>query len=362
MHASADHIESPARPAGVADLRQLSVVVINYNGMDSLPATLESLSAQLPDMAAVVLADDGSTDGSREWVARHYPQVRIVGPAENTGRPTMVRNAGLRVVETPYVFLTDNDILFPADAIQQLLEVVAADETVACAAPRLINGLDPRYIYGDGNRLHFLALSGESARGERVADRPVRPPVQSFAGGIMMLRVSHVREIGFFDEGYLHGWADDAELMVRCRLAGYRSLHVSAVAMLHDDVQHGTQRAVGQFANRYRMLLTVYSGRSLLLLAPSLIVFELISLAGSVATGVFPLQWRAIRHTLRSLPDILRQRRTVQRTRRVRDREFLVAGRFQLPATLLQRRPVAYAYRLLCRAFDLNWWLAARWT
>lgn len=66
----------------------------------------------------------------------------------------MVRNAGLREVTTPYAFLTDNDIEFPPGSISALLHAVMADGLILCATPRLLNGRDPRYLYGDGNQLH----------------------------------------------------------------------------------------------------------------------------------------------------------------------------------------------------------------
>jgi hypothetical protein len=72
--------EPVSQAAQSLDLRLLSVVIVNFNGMDSLPATLESLSRQLPDMSAVIVSDDGSPDESREWVSRHYTTCRVVGP------------------------------------------------------------------------------------------------------------------------------------------------------------------------------------------------------------------------------------------------------------------------------------------
>ncbi len=353
--------EPVSQAAQSVDLTLLSVVVVNFNGMDSLPATLESLSRQLPDMSAVIVSDDGSTDESREWVSRHYPACRVVGPPCHSGRPTVVRNAGLREVTTPYAFLTDNDIEFPAGSISGLLHAVVADDLILCATPRLLNGLDARYLYGDGNQLHFLCLSGEGSRGQRVEDRPPGQPFPTFAGGIMMIRMSHARAIGLFDEGYLHGWADDSEFQIRGRLAGFRSLHVPAVWMLHDDVQHGTERALAQFVNRYRLLFTVYSRRSLLLLSPSLLFFEIVALFGASLKSMAGLRLRAMADTIRGWPELLQQRRRCQRTRRVRDGQLLVGGPFQLPAAVAGDPLVSWAQRVLRRAFDLNWRLVRRW-
>ena len=164
-----------------------------------------------------------------------------------------------------------------------------------------------------------------------------------------------------FDEGYLHGWADDSEFQIRGRLAGFRSLHVPGVSMLHDDVQHGTERALGQFVNRYRLLFTVYSRRSLLLLSPSLLVFEIVALFGASLKSMAGLRLRAMADTIRGWPELLQQRRRCQRTRRVRDGQLLVGGPFQLPAAVMGSPLVSWAQRVLGRAFDLNWRLVRRW-
>jgi GT2 family glycosyltransferase len=339
----------------------LTIVVINYNGMDTLPRTLESIKAAVPDMSMVVVADDGSTDDSREWLRRTHPAVRIVGPERNSGRPTVVRNAGLRAVTTPFAFLTDNDLVFPPGSIAALFDALSQRESILCATPRLVSDRESTRIYADGGRLHFLALSAASARDLRVADRPAGEPFPTFGSGIMMIRMQHARAIGFFDEGFLHGWADDAEFQIRARLAGFESIHVPRVTMLHDTIEHGKKRALGQFANRYRIILTVYSGRSLVLLMPSLVTFELMSLVAGAVTGLALLQFRAIALTLRNLRDIVRRRRDYQRLRRVPDRELLVGGAFELPGAVAHGHIVGLASRAAAFVFDLNWKIARAW-
>lgn len=350
-----------AEQAPGLDPALLTIVVINYNGMDTLPRTMASIEAAIPDMSMVVVADDGSTDGSREWLRQTYPAVRVVGPERNSGRPTVVRNAGLRVVSTPFAFLTDNDLIFPPGSIAALFEIVSRRESVLCATPRLVSDSESTRIYADGGRLHFLALSAASARDLRVTDRPPGEPFPTFGCGIMMIRMQHARTIGLFDEGFLHGWADDAEFQLRARLAGFESIHVPRVTMLHDTIQHGKKRALGQFVNRYRMILTVYSGRSLVLLMPSLVTFELMSLIGGGLTGLALLQFRAIALTLRDFREIIRRRRDYQRLRRVPDRELLVGGAFELPGVVAHGRIVGLAARFATFVFDLNWKAARSW-
>ncbi len=340
----------------------LTIVVINYNGMDTLPRTMESLETVVPDMSMVVVADDGSTDDSRSWLRHTYPRCRVVGPTHNSARPTVVRNAGLRAAGTPYVFLTDNDLIFPPGSIAALLDAVRERESIICATPRLVCDREATRIYADGGRLHFLGLSATSARDQHTSERPAGPPFPTFGSGIMMIRMQHARAIGLFDEGFLHGWGDDAEFQIRARLAGYEAIHVPRVTMLHDTLEHGKKRALGQFANRYRVVLTLYSARSLILLMPSLVVFELMTLVGGLLTGVVLYQLRALALTVRNLPEILRRRRDYQKLRRVSDRELLVGGPFELPGAVAAHGGLMYfGTRVATWMLDLNWIVVGPW-
>ena len=55
-----------------SDVR-LSVVIANYNGMGTLPAMLESLKAYPYRYEEIIVVDDGSTDGSAEWLRQNHP-------------------------------------------------------------------------------------------------------------------------------------------------------------------------------------------------------------------------------------------------------------------------------------------------
>ena len=70
---------------------RLSVVILSYNGMSHLPECLESISGQTVQPHEVILVDNGSIDGSPEWVRTHYPGIRTIPLPENRGSS---KNAG----------------------------------------------------------------------------------------------------------------------------------------------------------------------------------------------------------------------------------------------------------------------------
>ena len=101
---------------------QATVVVVNYNGAHLLPPCLEGLRRQ--DTPAgffdTVVVDNASVDGSRELLARDYPEVRVIASPTNTGFAGG-NNLALREVRTPYAVLLNNDAVPAPDWLRRVL-------------------------------------------------------------------------------------------------------------------------------------------------------------------------------------------------------------------------------------------------
>jgi GT2 family glycosyltransferase len=117
---------------------RLSVVIVTYNGLGTLPGTLENLRNYPLPIEEIFVVDDGSTDGSVEWLHTHAPDVRVIAFPKNTGNVAVVRNAGLEAASGTHVFLTDNDVELLPGCLERLLAVLQADERVFCVTPRLM--------------------------------------------------------------------------------------------------------------------------------------------------------------------------------------------------------------------------------
>ncbi|HZB48362.1 MAG TPA: glycosyltransferase [Mycobacteriales bacterium] len=106
---------------------QATVVVVNYNGGHLLPPCLDGLRRQdtPPGFFETVVVDNASVDGSRELLARDFPEVRVIASPANTGFAGG-NNLALREVSTPYVALLNNDAVPAPDWLRRLLAPFAA--------------------------------------------------------------------------------------------------------------------------------------------------------------------------------------------------------------------------------------------
>ncbi len=312
-----------ALPSQHLDWPGVTVAVINHNGMAVLRDTLDALARVDYPNLNIMLVDDQSGDGSVSFVNAHYPSVRIVSVPVSKHMPSVPRNLALHEATTPYVLLLDNDVAMTPDSIKRLMVVMLERPNTFRATPRIVYHNDPDRIYIDGGGLNYLGISARSVRGRRATDLPAGDLVPSIGSGIMLVNRAVALQLDGFDEGYLFGWGEDAELAVRARMLGFDTWTVPTALALHVEKEHGTHRAEAQFYNRYRLMLINYSARGLLLLTPAIAAFDLMMFGLGLLKGLAPMHMRATLRVLRDWSDIMRRRRYVQQRRAVGDASLL---------------------------------------
>ncbi len=333
-----------------------TIAVLNFNGLKVLKPTLDAL-LKIPDEGKhIMVLDNGSTDGSRQWIAENYPQLDLHLTADD-GNVPRVRNYALEHAPTRYLMLCDNDLVLEPDCPRKLLEVMTSGDDVLACTPRMLYIENPDVIHNGVGRVHFLGVSGRSERGRTIQEVPASDkPQPTVPGGIAMIDRELVARIGLFDDVYLFAWADDAEFYVRGTIAGLHSLHASDALSYHPVPAHGFRRAEGQIHNRYRFILTMYSARTLLLLAPLLLAFEAALTALFAIKGLTGAQFRCIRRIWRGRAELKATRRTIQRTRRASDAAYLDASGFSGGGPLSSRK-LAWIGAAINRVFAAYWTL-----
>ena len=86
----------------------ISVVIVNYNGRNHLKTCLPSLQKQSLQSLETILVDNGSNDGSTEYVRREFPWVKILSLSKNVGL-SGGNNRGIKIAQSEYIALLNND-------------------------------------------------------------------------------------------------------------------------------------------------------------------------------------------------------------------------------------------------------------
>ena len=126
-------------PAGLAEPPEVSVVVLNFNGGDYLPACLRALDGtDYPDEKMdVIVVDNASSDGSAEVVERAFRGVRVLRNVDNVGFAAG-NNAGIRLAGGELVALVNPDTEVEPGWLRPLVETMEAGPDIAAVCPKLL--------------------------------------------------------------------------------------------------------------------------------------------------------------------------------------------------------------------------------
>lgn len=344
--------------------------VINYNGARYLPDTLGALRTRAAEFGDVVLVDDASTDDSVEVAQREWPALRIVRRSRNGG-PGASRNSGADALGGRRILFVDNDVVPEPPCAGLLGEALDANPAAVIAMPRVVYADEPGRIQFEGAEAHISGLQtirlGERETAElpgsgSAEDSPAF--VTSLVSACFLLDRDRWGPVPLFDERFKM-YLEDHEFGLRANLRGLKIVVVPEAVCLHGEGTPGiSMRETGHetpirirniMLNRWQVILKLYDMRTLVLLAPSLLTFELFQLAGAVAMGRLGHWLDAVQDLAGLGPDLHRRRREFQRRRRVPDGAVLRGGPHPFNPSLAGRAPVRLLKGILDVVAEANW-------
>jgi len=233
-HAGSTAAEFSARPGTRDGERPLvSVIVVNWNGLAYLPECLDSLAAQSYAALEVLVVENGSTDGSVEYLrGQRAGRLRLVENPSNLGFAGG-NNLGIRASKGAYLALLNNDAVADPRWIEALVAAAETDPGVGMCASRIYVWRQPGLldsagllVSGDGIGRGRGRLEPDGERYEKEAD--VLLPSACAA----LYRRSMLDEIGLFDEDFF-AYCEDTDLGLRARIAGWRCRYVPGAVVRH---------------------------------------------------------------------------------------------------------------------------------
>ncbi len=211
----------------------ISVIVLTWNGLHYLEDCLSSLLAQDYPAFEVIVVDNGSTDGTPEWMAEHFPDVRFIRNERNLGFAGG-NNAGLRAARGDLLVLLNNDTEVHPGWLAALADT-CADPAVGVAGCKLLypDGTIQHaggFIYGPrGEAQHVGRFAEDKGQFDQLAE------VDFVTGAALAISRAALQEIGPLDEGFSPIYYEDVDWCYRARAAGYRVVYQPAAVVTHHE-------------------------------------------------------------------------------------------------------------------------------
>jgi len=205
------------------------VVVPNWNGRRWLDGCLRCLARQELPPAEVIVVDNGSEDGSLEYLAAGHPGVRVLAMGRNTGF-AHAANRGIAAAGSPYVALINTDVELAPDWTRRTAAALDADGEAAAVACKMVELAAPDRIYDAGDVLRRDGACEQRGR-FGADDGSFDAPGEVFGAcaGAALYRRDAVLAVGGFDERYF-AYLEDVDLALALRLAGWRCRYEPAIA------------------------------------------------------------------------------------------------------------------------------------
>jgi GT2 family glycosyltransferase len=312
----------------------VSIVVLNYNGKHHLKTCLDSLMRTRYPNFEIILVDNGSTDGSVEFVQQNYPMVKIVRLGRNT-YTTGGYAAGLLVARGKYVAILNNDIEVHENWLMPLVEALEGMPWIAAADAKYKNFYDRNRFDDSAAAGRWIDYLGNNyTRGVNEVDHAQYDKLAYIMGVLTIFRRDVLLKIGGFDISYVFGY-EDIDVGWRLYLAGYKVLYVPQSIIYHKSGattrdKPGARRLRPEFyylnkRNRIITLMKNYSIGNMLVVLPVVYLEYFLTALYLFFTGnrVYGMQIvRAMIYPLRKLRKIMMKRAFIQKLRKRSDKEI----------------------------------------
>jgi len=311
----------------------VSVIVLNYNGSKFLDDCFASLSQVSYPNYEVILADNCSTDGSVEFTEKNFPKVKILSNKENIGFAAG-NNRGARLAKGKYLFFLNNDTKVKTDFLNFLVEAAEKDDKVAICACKILT-----FEGKEEANLNYTSEGKDVGCTGRSSDiygwQGWEGPVFFAEGSALFIRKDVFDALGGFDEKHFI-FLEDLDLAWRAQLSGFKVKAVPEAAIYHFAggtvtggrgrkkvfISNIKRRYLGE-KNQMRNILKNYSRGILITLLPRYLALNFCEMFYLLVTGKLGVLWKAYIKAyiwnVCNLGDTLKERRKVQRMRKISD-------------------------------------------
>ncbi len=235
---------------------ELSIITVNYNGLEDTCALIESIPFN--ENMEVIVVDNASNQDEANSIKERYPQVKVIRSVKNLGFAGG-NNLGIKAATGKYLYLINNDTIFRAFNIQPLIDRLESSPKIGIVCPKI------RFAWG-ANPIQFAGytpLSIITVRNQAIGyseedcgqyDSPHFTPYAH--GAAMLIKREAMEKVGLMPECYFL-YYEELDWSMMFTRAGYEIWYDPACTIYHKESQSTGQNSPLRtyYITRNRLLL-----------------------------------------------------------------------------------------------------------
>lgn len=215
----------------------IAVIVLNYNGKQHLKEYFDSLLSQSLAPDEMILMDNGSTDGSVEFVENNYPQITIIEYRKKNLGTTGSSNYAFRFTKSEYVIFQSNDIRLDKDCVKELLKAIKTYPNAGIVSSVLVKYIKDEktgkyHVDNAGGIMDQYGMGMQKYPDVPFTQIPEKGEVFFSYGGSFIIKRDLYKKVHGYDDIYFT-LNDDIDLSWRVRLKGYRIFYTKKSFVYH---------------------------------------------------------------------------------------------------------------------------------
>lgn len=243
---------------------KLSIITVNYNGLNDTCALIESIP--LNENMEVIVVDNASKQDKASLIQKQFPRVKVIRSEKNLGFAGG-NNLGIKEAKGKYLFLINNDTVFKDFNVQTLIDRLESSPTIGIVCPKIRFAWDSNPIQFGG----YTPLSKITVRNQAIGygeedhgQYDTAHPTPYAHGAAMFIKREATKKVGFMPEDYFLYYEEIDWSMMFTR-AGYDIWYEPACTIYHKESQSTGQNSPLRtyYVTRNRLLLVKRNWRGL---------------------------------------------------------------------------------------------------
>jgi GT2 family glycosyltransferase len=191
---------------------------------------LSTLSRQIYSSYEIIVVDNGSSDGSVEFLRKNFPHVQLVQLADNNGFAGG-NIKGLEVAQGKFIALLNNDTRVDENWLNNLIQPMLSDPTIGiCSSKLILNGTGKLESAGDGLTTWGVGFKRGFEQDPALYNLP--DLVFGASAAACLYRRKMLDAIGFLDNDFFFN-DEDTDLNFRAQLGGWKCIYVPYAIVYH---------------------------------------------------------------------------------------------------------------------------------